>query len=146
MTLKNRAGRICVTVLFVPTYMQNTTQGLKSWSCTAWEENISIFSPKYSFQAVSLNHDRLLLARLTLIYLAVLTPRVQCSVRHIPSQIPSGSSSSFLPLPLIQRDFCWSDCSHSLGMIAPCQHRRKQTFTPRWLKLLHAFETAELTR
>lgn len=103
----------------------NTGAGIMQLHCL--RRQCLHFFPKYCFQEVTLNHKRLLLASLMFIYLAVLTPRVQSSLQHTLSQIPSGSSSSFLPLPLIQR-FFWSDCSHSLGVIAPCQHQRKHIY------------------
>lgn len=77
------------------------------------------FSPKYYFQEDPLHCKWLLPARLALIYLAVLTPRVWHPVRHIPTPNPASGWHTFQPLPLVQKRFCWSDCSRRLGLIAP---------------------------
>lgn len=102
--------------------------------------------PKYYFQADTLHCQWFLLASLVLIYLAVLTPRVRCSVRHILSPKPTGSLIRFPSTATNSTRFCQNDRSHWLGLLAPGQRERKQTFTLPRLKLLHARETAELTR
>lgn len=124
-TLKNRAGRIYVSAFHPNLYAKyNTGAGIVKLHCL--RRKYLHFFPKYCFQLVTLNHKRLLLARLTLIYLAVLTPRVQCSVQHILSQIPSGSSCSFLPLPLIQRDFAGVIAPTAWGWLHPASTRENR--------------------
>lgn len=47
-----------------------------------------------------------------------------------PEPDPIGFLTLSPPIATDSKRFFWSDCSHSLGMIAPCQQQRKQTFTP----------------
>lgn len=85
------------------------------------------------------------LTRPMLIHLAVLTPRAQHPAWHILTLGPRRALTSFPPAANSER-FCRSDCSCRLGMIAPWQPDGKHTFTPCWLKLLHTWGAAELTR
>lgn len=104
------------------------------------------FFPRYCFQEVTLNHKRLFASRAHAHLFGCADPQSPALWTAHPEPEPSRFLSLSPPIATHSKRFFWSDCSHSLGMIAPRQHQRKQTFTPHWLKLLHASETADRTR
>lgn len=88
------------------------------------------FSPKYSFQEVTLITKGSCYSRADAHLFGCADPQspVLCTAHPEPDPIRVLTLSP--PIATNSKRFFWSDCSHSLGMIPPCQHQRKQTFTP----------------
>lgn len=144
-TLKNRAGRIYVSAFHPNLYAKyNTGAGIVKLHCL--RRKYLHFFPKILFSVSHPESQKALASQADSHLFGCADPQSPVLCTAHPEPNPIRFLMLFPPTTTNSKRFCWSDCSHSLGMIAPCQHQRKQTFTPRWLKLLHAFETAELTR
>lgn len=129
ITLKSRAGRICITVFFIRSICKIQH---RCWNhaVALLEKTMFTFLPQMLFSGSHPESQKALASHAHVHLFGCADPQSPVSLQHTPSQIPSGSSFSFLLLPLIQRDFSGVIAPTAWGWLHPAS-TRENTHLPR---------------